>query len=758
MKIHPALGRRPCPPSITVAAALFCTVLTTGAVAESDAGVVGQTSPPNRAPALASLPDPISLPHPSFASWTPDLAALRAAAALGEVVLHDVPLGADRVSLRLHPTSIGAPRVVAAEVTADGTIIEHELPGPDRLHLEGHAIDEPSIRAFLSVVPVGGTGIEGFITRGGETFLVSSGPTTQSSPTLIYRVGATPAELLEIVIPGCQAELLEGYADQTEQASSALAADGGVAGSIPCRAVEISIETDHEYLADLFGGDSQAAVNYIATLFGATSSIYQEQVGARLDVNFIRLWPSASDPWNESGTGAQLGQFRDIWNIAMSGQSRDLAHFLSGRNLGGGVAWLSAICSGGNGYGLSANLNGFFPYPIVDHSGQNWDLMVVAHELGHNFGSPHTHDYTPPLDGCGLGDCQQAYGGTIMSYCHTCSGGLSNMVMEFHPSNVETMLNFLANTPCTTSGEGGSLEADAVVAASGAPRTIDVLANDFGPDCGSPAVVGHSASSAQGGAIALSAGTGPDGRDELVYTSPAGFSGSDSFTYQAQWSGGPVVDAVVSVSVMPLRPADGPSVATPGLTTSYYALNAPSVLPDFALLTPIVEEIVPIVDFPSTGGVFAGSGLADDVGAVFTGWLDAPVAELYELFLESDDGSRLFIGETLVVNNDGLHGMVEQSGLIGLAAGRHALRIEFFERGGGAGIFARWKREGTTKTIIPGTRLSHTSTADLNGDGIVDGADLGILLAAWGSSGSGDLDGNGVIDGADLGLMLAAWN
>ena len=45
---------------------------------------------------------------------------------------------------------------------------------------------------------------------------------------------------------------------------------------------------------------------------------------------------------------------------------------------------------------------------------------------------------------------------------------------------------------------------------------------------------------------------------------------------------------------------------------------------------------------------------------------------------------------------------------------------------------------------------------DLNGDGAVDGADLGLLLAAWGQPG-GDLDGSGTTDGADLGLLLAAW-
>jgi hypothetical protein len=46
---------------------------------------------------------------------------------------------------------------------------------------------------------------------------------------------------------------------------------------------------------------------------------------------------------------------------------------------------------------------------------------------------------------------------------------------------------------------------------------------------------------------------------------------------------------------------------------------------------------------------------------------------------------------------------------------------------------------------------------DLNGDGVVNGADLGILLTGWGTDGAGDLNGDGVVDGADLGILLTAW-
>jgi 1,4-alpha-glucan branching enzyme len=52
---------------------------------------------------------------------------------------------------------------------------------------------------------------------------------------------------------------------------------------------------------------------------------------------------------------------------------------------------------------------------------------------------------------------------------------------------------------------------------------------------------------------------------------------------------------------------------------------------------------------------------------------------------------------------------------------------------------------------------SPPSRFDLNGDFVVNGADLGTLLAQWGSAGSADFDGSGTVNGADLGQLLSAW-
>ena len=50
-------------------------------------------------------------------------------------------------------------------------------------------------------------------------------------------------------------------------------------------------------------------------------------------------------------------------------------------------------------------------------------------------------------------------------------------------------------------------------------------------------------------------------------------------------------------------------------------------------------------------------------------------------------------------------------------------------------------------------------TRDLDGDGRVDGHDLGLLMAVWGTAGQfgGDFDGDGTVDGSDLAMLLADW-
>jgi hypothetical protein len=190
-------------------------------------------------------------------------------------------------------------------------------------------------------------------------------------------------------------------------------------------------------------------------LIGGVSEIYLAQVSTNIEIGFLRLWSDAADPWTSTNTSNQLGQFRSHWESLMDSVDRHAAHMLSGRNLGGGIAYLGGLCSDSFDYAVSANLNGSFPYPLQDNHSQNWDIMVTAHELGHNFGAPHTHSTNPPIDNCAGGNCSVTPNGTIMSYCHQCPGGLGNILLVFHQRiKDEYILPFL-NSPlnCSLSSE-----------------------------------------------------------------------------------------------------------------------------------------------------------------------------------------------------------------------------------------------------------------------------------------------------------------
>ena len=81
---------------------------------------------------------------------------------------------------------------------------------------------------------------------------------------------------------------------------------------------------------------------------------------------------------------------------------------------------------------------------------------------------------------------------------------------------------------------------------------------------------------------------------------------------------------------------------------------------------------------------------------------------------------------------------LEQMAAMGLADGR---------------VFVTNRNNDTLDRVA----LDPVCPADLDGNGTIDGADLGILLGQWGGPGTADLDGSGTVDGADLGALLGAW-
>jgi len=63
---------------------------------------------------------------------------------------------------------------------------------------------------------------------------------------------------------------------------------------------------------------------------------------------------------------------------------------------------------------------------------------------------------------------------------------------------------------------------------------------------------------------------------------------------------------------------------------------------------------------------------------------------------------------------------------------------------------------GSSSLVMNG--VPATIIGDINGDGVVNGADLGLLLSGWGQPGPTDLNNDGTTTGADLGLLLSHWS
>jgi hypothetical protein len=90
---------------------------------------------------------------------------------------------------------------------------------------------------------------------------------------------------------------------------------------------------------------------------------------------------------------------------------------------------------------------------------------------------------------------------------------------------------------------------------------------------------------------------------------------------------------------------------------------------------------------------------------VFTGQIEIFTQGDYIFYTSSNDGSRLYINDTLIVDNDGEHGAKEKSGQIWLSPGRHRIRVSYFQSGGSKFLAAYYRGPDFERHVIPGSVL-----------------------------------------------------
>ena len=214
-------------------------------------------------------------------------------------------------------------------------------------------------------------------------------------------------------------------------------------------AATIAFDTDTELMQLKFGNSQVAALDYIADLVAAMNVMYERDLDVTLlqGDTFLRV---GSDPYTQNSGGAassaELNEFSSYWSSHYNSIDRALAAMLSGKstspNSASGIAWVGGLCSHSYGYSFTKVFR-------VDYLAG--DAFVVGHELGHNFGSRHTHCYSPPIDECYAGEsgCYQGPTscpggpGTVMSYCHI--AGCGSNLLQFHSRVITNILsNYVA--------------------------------------------------------------------------------------------------------------------------------------------------------------------------------------------------------------------------------------------------------------------------------------------------------------------------
>ena len=186
--------------------------------------------------------------------------------------------------------------------------------------------------------------------------------------------------------------------------------------------VSVYIEAEYDMFQER--GSVTSVSNFVASLFTQVSTLYAEE-SINLLVSEIFVW-DINDPYTGSNSTNRLNEFQNRLDGDFNG---DIAHLINFEQ-NGGRAYVDVLCSS-FAYGISGINNFYSNVPTY-----SWSVSILAHEIGHNLGSPHTHacawnGNNTAIDACDPSgaDCggEIPSAGTIMSYCHL----LNNVGVDF---------------------------------------------------------------------------------------------------------------------------------------------------------------------------------------------------------------------------------------------------------------------------------------------------------------------------------------
>ncbi len=228
--------------------------------------------------------------------------------------------------------------------------------------------------------------------------------------------------------------------------------------------VKIYVEADYTTYLN-FGSDPQSVASFVEGAFNEVSTIYSN-AGVSIQLSDIKVW-TTPDPY---GANNNVGGALTYINNNVSNFNGDLFHLVSatgnccgwsgvgyvGYNTATGKFNGSTVC-GSNPFAVSQTSLNYESLPAY-----SWTVNVLAHEMGHNMGSPHTHqclwgaNYDTPIDGCITPDASCVNPGlpvvgSVMSYCHTKPTVGISLANGFHPEVAAHIQQQYNNRTCLSS-------------------------------------------------------------------------------------------------------------------------------------------------------------------------------------------------------------------------------------------------------------------------------------------------------------------